>query len=102
GRCRERGWTGGVIRGGKQEEILGTLTLLSLRVERPIGAETLAAGLSIAGPTALALDNARLQQQRKEFTEAMQNALLPRSEPELPGLEAGGGFGPAARARAGG
>jgi len=98
----DQGSTAAVIPLATHDEILGTLTLLSLRVERPIGAETLAAGLSIAGPTALALDNARLQQQRKEFTEAMQNALLPRSEPELPGLEVGAVYAPSTRVEVGG
>jgi serine phosphatase RsbU (regulator of sigma subunit) len=84
------------------DRILGTLTLLSLRVEEPIGPETLAAAVSIAGPTALALDNARLQQQRKEFTETMQNTLLPRSLPNLPGLEIGAVYEPSTRVEVGG
>jgi serine phosphatase RsbU (regulator of sigma subunit) len=98
----EQGSTAAVIPLATHDRILGTLTLLSLRVEQPIGAETLAAALSIAGPTALALDNARLQQQRKEFTEAMQSALLPRSEPTVPGLEVGAVYTPSTRVEVGG
>ncbi|HEY6836500.1 MAG TPA: SpoIIE family protein phosphatase [Gaiellaceae bacterium] len=98
----EQGSTAAVIPLATHDRILGTLTLLSLRVEQPIGPETLAAGLSIAGPTALALDNARLQQQRKEFTEAMQSALLPRSEPTVPGLAVGAVYAPSTRVEVGG
>jgi serine phosphatase RsbU (regulator of sigma subunit) len=98
----DQGSTGAVIPLAAHERILGTLTLLSLRVEKPIGPETLSAAVSIAGPTALALDNARLQQQRKEFTETMQNTLLPRSRPELPGLEIGAVYEQATRVEVGG
>ena len=98
----DQGSTGAVIPLAAHDRILGTLTLLSLRVEQPIGAETLAAAVSIAGPTALALDNARLQQQRKEFTETMQSTLLPRSRPKLLGLEIGAVYEPSARVEVGG
>ena len=98
----EQGSTGAVIPLVAHDRILGTLTLLSLRIEQPIGADTLAAAVSIAGPTALALDNARLQQQRKEFTETMQSTLLPRSRPKLLGLEIGAVYEPSTRVEVGG
>jgi serine phosphatase RsbU (regulator of sigma subunit) len=98
----EQGSTAAVIPLTAHERILGTLTLLSLDLERPIGQETLEAAVSIAGPTALALDNARLQQQRKEFTETMQRSLLPQSRPELPGLEIGAVYTPSTRVEVGG
>jgi serine phosphatase RsbU (regulator of sigma subunit) len=98
----EQGSTGAVVPLVAHEQILGTLTLLSLRVEQPIGPDTLAAAVSIAGPTALALDNARLQQQRKEFTETMQSTLLPRSRPEVLGLEIGAVYEQATRVEVGG
>jgi serine phosphatase RsbU (regulator of sigma subunit) len=98
----DQGSTAAVIPLAAHDRILGTLTLLSLRVEHPIGPETLAAAVSIAGPTALALDNARLQQQRKEFTETMQSTLLPRSLPELPGVEIGAVYEPSTRVEVGG
>ena len=98
----DRGSTAAVIPLAAHDRILGTLTLLSLRVEQPIGPDTLAAAVSIAGPTALALDNARLQQQRKEFTETMQSTLLPRSRPTLLGLEIGAVYQQAARLEVGG
>ena len=98
----DQGSTAAVIPLVAHERILGTLTLLSLDVDHPIGPETLEAAVSIAGPTALALDNARLQQQRKEFTETMQRSLLPRRQPELPGLEVGAVYAPSTRVEVGG
>ena len=98
----DQGSTAAVIPLVAHERILGTLTLLSLDVDHPIGPETLEAAVSIAGPTALALDNARLQQQRKEFTETMQRSLLPRRRPELPGLEVGAVYAPSTLVEVGG
>jgi serine phosphatase RsbU (regulator of sigma subunit) len=98
----EQGSTAAVIPLAAHDQILGTLTLLSLRIEQPIGPETLAAAVSIAGPTALALDNARLQQERKEFTEAMQGTLLPQTKPDVPGLEVGSFYAPSTRVEVGG
>jgi serine phosphatase RsbU (regulator of sigma subunit) len=98
----DQGSTAAVIPLASPDRILGTLTLVSLSVEEPIESDTLEAAVSIAGPTALALDNARLQQQRKEFTETMQSSLLPRSRPQLPGLEVGAVYAPATRVELGG
>jgi serine phosphatase RsbU (regulator of sigma subunit) len=98
----DQGSTAAVIPLAAHERILGTLTLLSLSVEEPIGAETLEAAVSIAGPTALALDNARLQQQRKEFTEAMQSTLRPQSDPSFPGLDVAAVYAPATLVEVGG
>ena len=70
-------------------EVLGTMTLVSFEADRPIDDATVADALSIAGQAALALDNARLYQQQKEFADTMQRSLLPRSAPTLPGLELG-------------
>ena len=85
-----------------QEEVLGTLTLLSLDAEKPISHRTLQAALSLAGPAALAFDNARLHQERQEFTETMQRSLLPQNKPELPGLDVGHVYAPATRVEVGG
>ena len=70
-------------------ELLGTLKLLSLDPDRPITKATIELGLSVAAQAALAIDNARLYQHQKEFADTMQRSLLPRSQPELPGLELG-------------
>ena len=70
-------------------ELLATLTLVSLDPGRPITDETLDTALSVAAQAALAVDNARLYQQQKKFTDAMQRSLLPRTRPRIPGLEIG-------------
>jgi serine phosphatase RsbU (regulator of sigma subunit) len=98
----EKGATAAVIPLATQEEILGTLTLLSLDADRPLVGEILDAAMSIAGQAALALDNARLYQERKEFAETMQRSLLPRRRPELPGLEIGDVYASSARVEVGG
>src|SRR5204863_274468 len=98
----EKGATAAVIPLATQTEILGTLTLISLDADHPIAGDTLDAAISIAGQAALALDNARLYQQRKEFTEAMQRSLLPRSNPEVAGLEVGAVYASSARVEVGG
>ena len=98
----EKGATAAVIPLATQTEILGTLTLISLDADRPIEGDLLEAAISIAGQAALALDNARLYQQRKEFTETMQRSLLPRTSPEVSGLDVGAIYAPSARVEVGG
>jgi len=98
----EKGATAAVIPLATQSEILGTLTLISLDADKPIEGDMLDAAISIAGQAALALDNARLYQQRKEFTETMQRSLLPRTSPEIAGLDVGAIYAPSARVEIGG
>ena len=83
-------------------EVIGTLTLLSLDPGRPITREALDTALSIAAQAALAIDNGRLYQQQKEFADTMRQSLLPRSHPELEGLEIGEVYQPSARMDVGG
>ncbi len=64
--------------------------------------ETLDAALAIAGQAALAIDNARLYQQQKEFADTMQRSLLPRSRPTTAGLEVGELYESSARVDVGG
>jgi len=85
----EKGATAVVLPIATPAELLGTLTLLSLDRERPILDETVEIASSVARQAALALDNARLLQQQRQFAETMQRSLLPRSQPELEGLELG-------------
>src|SRR5260370_30439554 len=47
------------------------------------------AALAIAGQAALAIDNARLYQQQKQFADTMQRSLLPHAQPDVQGLEVG-------------
>jgi sigma-B regulation protein RsbU (phosphoserine phosphatase) len=56
----------------------------------------------IAGQAALAIDNARLYQQQKQFADMMQRSLLPQSVPRLPGLELGDAYESSARVDVGG
>ena len=58
--------------------------------------------LSITAQAALAIDNGRLYQQQKEFADTMRRSLLPRSHPELQGLEIGEVYQPSARVDVGG
>jgi len=98
----EKGSSAAIIPLTTQAEILGTLTLLSLDADRPIAGDTLDAAVSVAGQAALALDNARLYQQQKEFADSMQRSLLPRTRPQLPGLEVGDVYDSSARVDVGG
>jgi serine phosphatase RsbU (regulator of sigma subunit) len=98
----EKGSTAAVIPLATQAEILGTLTLVSLDPDRPIAGATLEAAASIAGQAALALDNARLYQQQKQFADSMQRSLLPREQPQSPGLDVGAVYASSARMDVGG
>jgi serine phosphatase RsbU (regulator of sigma subunit) len=83
-------------------DVLGTLTIVSFRADRPIGAQILSAARAITGQAALAIDNARLYQQQKAFADTMQRSLLPRTAPTLPGLDLGAVYESAARVDVGG
>ncbi len=85
----DRGSTAAVVPIATPSEVLATLTLVSLDPGRPITDETLDTALSVAAQAALAVDNARLYQQQKAFTDSMQRSLLPRTRPRIPGLEIG-------------
>ncbi len=98
----EKGSSAAVIPLATQAEILGTLTLVSLDPERPVAGEVLEAATSIAGQAALALDNARLYQQQKQFADSMQRSLLPRTQPQAEGLDVGAVYASSARMDVGG
>jgi serine phosphatase RsbU (regulator of sigma subunit) len=85
----EKGWTGAVVPVGTPAEVIASLSIFSFRPGSPITTETIDAALAIAGQAALAIDNARLYQQQKEFADAMQRSLLPRAQPDVAGLEVG-------------
>jgi serine phosphatase RsbU (regulator of sigma subunit) len=98
----EKGSSAAVIPLATQADILGTLTLVSLDPGRPVAGTTLEAALSIAAQAALALDNARLYQQQKQFSDSMQRSLLPRARPVTEGLEVGAVYASSARMEVGG
>ena len=85
----EKGWTGAVVPVGTPAEVIASLSIFSFRPGSPISAETIDSALAIAGQAALAIDNARLYQQQKEFADTMQRSLLPRAQPDVVGLEVG-------------
>ncbi len=98
----ERGATCAVVPVSTPTELLATLTLLSLDPGRPITGRALELADSIAGQAAIAIDRARLYEQQKSFSDTMQRSLLPRSQPELPGLDVGAVYASSARVEVGG
>jgi serine phosphatase RsbU (regulator of sigma subunit) len=70
-------------------EVVGVLTLISLDPSRPLDAEALETATAVTAQAGLAIDNARLAQQQRDFTETMQRSLLPSALPDVPGLEIG-------------
>jgi serine phosphatase RsbU (regulator of sigma subunit) len=97
-----KGWTGAVVPVATPAETIAALTLLSFRPGEPITDATVDAALAIAGQAALAIDNARLYQQQKEFADTMQRSLLPREKPQIDGLEVGEVYESSARVDVGG
>jgi serine phosphatase RsbU (regulator of sigma subunit) len=98
----EMGSTAALLPIATPTELLAQLTILCLDPARPIGAETLTTAGTIAQQAALAIDNARLYQQQKQFAETMQQSLLPRERPTVSGLEVGTVYESAAQVDVGG
>jgi serine phosphatase RsbU (regulator of sigma subunit) len=98
----EKGATAIVVPIATSTELLGTIELVSLDPARPITQEATSIASSVAAQAALALDNARLYQQQKEFADAMQRALLPHEEPDVAGLAVGHVYASSAHVDVGG
>jgi len=98
----ERGWTGAVVPVATPAEVIAALSVFSFRPGSPITQETVDAAVAIGGQAALAIDNARLYQQQKEFADTMQRSLLPRSRPSSDRLEVGEVYESSARVDVGG
>jgi serine phosphatase RsbU (regulator of sigma subunit) len=98
----ERGWTGAAVPISTTAEVLASLTILSMRPDSSVTREVVDQAKAIAGQAALAIDNARLYQQQKQFSDTMQRSLLPHSIPELQGLELGDAYESSARMEVGG
>ena len=98
----EKGATAAVLPMATPGEVLGTLTLVSLDPARPLENEAVEAAMTVTAQAALAIDNARLYQQQKDFSETMQRSLLPRALPATPGLEVGHVYQSSARVDVGG
>ena len=97
----DRGWTAAVVPVGAPD-VMAALTILSFRPGRPLAVDTIDAAATIAAQAALALDNARLYQQQKEFADTMQRSLLPRGHPSIAGLDMGEVYESSARVEVGG
>jgi serine phosphatase RsbU (regulator of sigma subunit) len=98
----ELGWTGAAVPIATPAEVLASLTIVSMRPGAPVTQDTLDEAVRIAGQAALAIDNARLYQQQKQFADTMQRSLLPQTVPELQGLELGAAYESSARVEVGG
>jgi serine phosphatase RsbU (regulator of sigma subunit) len=98
----DKGSTAALLPIATASELLAQLTILCLDPARPISAETLTTAGTIAQQAALAIDNARLYQQQKQFAETMQQSLLPRERPAVAGLEVGTVYESAAQVDVGG
>jgi serine phosphatase RsbU (regulator of sigma subunit) len=98
----EQGATAIVVPIATSAELLATLTVASLDPSRRLGGEQVETALFVAGQAALAIENARLTQERKDFADTMQRSLLPRGLPEVEGLEVGAVYESSARVEVGG
>ncbi|MBA2536367.1 MAG: SpoIIE family protein phosphatase [Actinobacteria bacterium] len=97
-----KGSTAAVLPMATPGEVLGVLTLLSLDPARPLDEETVETAMAVTAQAALAIDNARLYQQQRDFAETMQRSLLPREIPSVHGLEVGHVYQSSARVDVGG
>ncbi len=70
-------------------EVLGTLTMLSIDPDHALTWDKVEVAAGVTGQAALALDNARLYQQQKNFAEVIQESLLPGRLPDIEGIELG-------------
>jgi serine phosphatase RsbU (regulator of sigma subunit) len=98
----EKGWTVAVVPVALPTEVVASLGIFSFRPGNPLSQETVEAATALAGQAALAIDNARLYQQQKQFADTMQRSLLPRSRPVVDGLDVGEVYEPSARVDVGG
>jgi serine phosphatase RsbU (regulator of sigma subunit) len=98
----DKGSTAAVIPIATSTEVIATLTLVSLNPARPITPATLDVAETVAAQAALAIDNARLYQQQKDFSDAMQRSLLPMVRPPVKGLDLGEVYAFSARVDLGG
>jgi len=98
----EKGWTAAVVPVALPTEVVASLGIFSFRPGSPLAQETVEAATALAGQAALAIDNARLYQQQKQFADTMQRSLLPHSRPVIEGLEVGEVYEPSARVDVGG
>jgi serine phosphatase RsbU (regulator of sigma subunit) len=98
----DQGSTAVVVPIATPAELLATLTVVSLDPGRRIEEHGVETALFVAGQAALAIDNARLYQQQKDFADTMQRSLLPRGLPAVEGLDVGAVYESSAQVDVGG
>src|SRR5262249_16892179 len=98
----EKGWTGAILPVALPNEVLASLGIYSFRPGSPLTDEVIEAAEAIGAQVALAIDNARLYQQQKQFADTMQRSLLPRARPVVTGLEVGEVYQQSSRVEVGG
>jgi PAS domain S-box-containing protein len=75
--------------------ILGAISFISTRSGRRYGGDDLAFAEDLARRAALAIDNARLFEERTRIARSLQRSLLPPELPQIPGLEVAARYRPA-------
>jgi len=80
-----------------RNRILGALSLLRLSNPQPFDRDDLVLANDLARRAGLAIDNARLFESVRHLARTLQDSLLPRSMPEVPGLELAGRYRAAAQ-----
>ncbi len=98
----EKGWTAALVPMAKAGEVMASVTLYSFRPGAPLSDETIEDALALVGQASLAIDNARLYLQQKQFADTMQRSLLPRTRPVIEGLELAEVYESSARVEVGG
>jgi len=98
----EKGWTAAIVPIALPGEVLASLGIYSFRPGSPLTDDVLEAAEAIGAQAALAIDNARLYQQQKQFADTMQRSLLPRARPVVAGLEVGEVYEQSSRVEVGG
>lgn len=75
--------------------ILGAVSFISRREGRRYGGDDLAFAEDLARRAGLAIDNARLFEERTRIARSLQRSLLPPELPQIPGLEVAARYRPA-------
>jgi serine phosphatase RsbU (regulator of sigma subunit) len=80
-----------------RQRVLGTLSLLRLEDHDPFTDSELVLAEELARRAALAVDNARLFESTRDLARTLQQSLLPRAFPEIPGVGVTGRYRAAAQ-----
>jgi PAS domain S-box-containing protein len=78
-----------------RSRVLGALTLISTDEQRRYGEEDVGVAAELARRAAVRIDNARLYQERDRVSQVLQQGLLPRALPSIPGVDLAARYLPA-------